>query len=117
MLKKVGVSDCVSINYTGFERVFADLFKRFSKRGLSLDELDYNLLEKLVEFVKNDYKQSCLVFNEMLEMYENGEVNNIKYALFKEFNIINMKSKKLFNKYESFFNVFDDIQAECKCQY
>ena len=112
MLKKVGESDCVSINYTGFERVFVDLFKRFSEKGLSLDELDYNLLEKLVEFVKGDYKQSCLVFNDMLEMYENGEVNNIKHALFKEFNIINMKSKKLFNKYESFFNIFDDIQAE-----
>ena len=81
MLKKVGESDCVSINYTGFERVFVDLFKRFSKKGLPLDELNYNLLEKLVEFVKGDYKQSCLVCNEMLEMYENGEVNNIKYAL------------------------------------
>ena len=112
MLKKVGESDCVSINYTGFERVFVDLFKRFSEKGLSLDELDYNLLEKLVEFVKSDYKHSCLVFNEMLEMYENGEVNNIKYALFKEFNMINIRSKKLFNKYESFFNIFDDIQAE-----
>ena len=112
MFKKYGESDCVSINYTGFEMVFADLIKNFSKKGLPLDELNYNLLEKLVEFVKSDYKQSCLVCNEMLEIYEKGEINNIKQALLNDFNIVNIKSRKLFNRYESFFNIFDDAQAE-----
>lgn len=79
----------------------------FERVGLPIDKLDYDLLVKLLELVKIDYDQICLLFNEMFELYKNKNISVIKRALLKDFTFINKKSKRLYDKYESFFNIFD----------
>ena len=84
----------------------------FEQVGLLINELDYDLLVKLLELVKTNYNQAYLLFNEMFELYKNKNVSVIEHALFKDFTFINKKSKRLYDKYEIFFNIFDEKSAQ-----
>ena len=95
-----------------FKDVFAKLYEDFSEKGLPLNELDYNLVVKLLEFVKSDYNEVVLLFNEMLELYKNKNISVIEHALFKDFSFISKKSKRLYDEYENFFNIFDEKKVQ-----
>lgn len=100
------------INYSDFKEVFVNLYEDFSEKGLPLNELDYNLVVKLLEFVKSDYNEVVLLFNELLELYKNKNISVIEHALFKDFSFISKKSKRLYDEYETFFNIFDEEKVQ-----
>ncbi len=97
----------IKINYSDLEKVFPNLYEKSVTKGLRIDGLDQNLINDLINYVKTNYKHSCLVFNEMLELYKDNNISVIERALLKDFTFINKKSKRLYDKYESFFNIFD----------
>ena len=51
----------------------------FEQVGLPINELNYNLLVKLLELVKTNYNQVYLLFNEMFELYKNKNVSVIGF--------------------------------------
>ena len=101
-------SDSVKLNYTEYKTIFKDLYDEFSNKGLLLNGLDYDLILSFLNFMENDYKQSCLVLNEMLELYKNNRFKMIKQTILKDFSIINIKTKEFYEKYKDFFDIFDD---------
>ena len=101
-------SDSVKLNYTEYKTIFKDLYDEFSNKGLLLNGFDYNLILSFLNFMGNDYKQSCLVLNEMLELYKNNRFKMIKQTILKDFSIINIKTKEFYEKYKDFFDIFDD---------
>ena len=101
-------SDSMKLNYTEYKTIFKDLYNEFSNKGLLLNGLDYNLILSFLNFMGNDYKQSCLVLNEMLELYKNNRFKMIKQTILKDFSIINIKTKEFYEKYKDFFDIFDD---------
>ena len=101
-------SDSVKLNYTEYKTIFKDLYNEFSNKGLLLNGLDYNLILSVLNFMGNNYKQSCLVLNEMLELYKNNRFKMIKQTILKDFSIINIKTKEFYEKYKDFFDIFDD---------
>ena len=101
-------SDSVKLNYTEYKTIFKDLYNEFSNKGLLLNGLDYNLILSFLNFMGNNYKQSCLVLNEMLELYKNNRFKMIKQTILKDFSIINIKTKEFYEKYKDFFDIFDD---------
>ena len=105
-------SDSVKLNYTEYKTIFKDLYNEFSNKGLLLNGLDYNLILSFLNFMGNDYKQSCLVLNEMLELYKNNRFKMIKQTILKDFSIINIKTKEFYEKYKDFFDIFDDKSAK-----
>ena len=105
-------SDSVKLNYTEYKTIFKDLYDEFSNKGLLLNGFDYNLILSFLNFMGNDYKQSCLVLNEMLELYKNNRFKMIKQTILKDFSIINIKTKEFYEKYKDFFDIFDDKSAK-----
>ena len=105
-------SDSVKLNYTEYKTIFKDLYDEFSNKGLLLNGLDYNLILSFLNFMGNNYKQSCLVLNEMLELYKNNRFKMIKQTILKDFSIINIKTKEFYEKYKDFFDIFDDKSAK-----
>lgn len=105
-------SDSMKLNYTEYKTIFKDLYNEFSNKGLLLNGLDYNLILSFLNFMGNDYKQSCLVLNEMLELYKNNRFKMIKQTILKDFSIINIKTKEFYEKYKDFFDIFDDKSAK-----
>ncbi len=101
-------SDSVKVNYTEYKTIFKDLYDEFSNKGLLLNGLDYDLILSFLNFMENDYKQSCLVLNEMLELYKNNRFKTIKQIVLKDFLIFDRSSKNFYEKYKGFFDIFDD---------
>ena len=106
-----GDSEIVSVSYYKYKQVFRNLYDEFTKKGLLLSELDYDLVLVLLDYVKNNYEQICLVLNEMFELYEDKQFDVIRQATLNEFTLFSRKSRDFYDKYKMFFNIFDDDSA------
>lgn len=98
------------VDYSKYKEMFKDLYEEFVSKGLLISQLDYDLILKLLDYIKNNYEASCLILNEILELYDNKDV--IRHALLKDFSFIDRKSKKVYERYREFFDVFDGRSAE-----
>ena len=98
------------VDYSKYKEMFKDLYEEFVSKGLLISQLDYDLILKLLDYIKNNYEASCLILNEILELYGNKDV--IRHALLKDFSFIDRKSKKVYERYREFFDVFDGRSAE-----